>query len=218
MRVNLVKKCSICKIDKTLEEFDFNKRAKDGRTARCKECRKIYSIEYRQKNHEKLLDYEAKLRNKHNGFKERKDKWKQENLDHVKEQQKEYYEANKEELKKYYKDWAEKNRDKLSESQKKFRKTEKGKEASYKRNHRRRSKIYNVEFRGHKRKEILDRDNWKCKICNKNVHDDSKKPHSPDKANIDHIIPISKGGNSEPSNLQTLCYKCNIKKSDKVLN
>ena len=34
---------------------------------------------------------------------------------------------------------------------------------------------------------------------------------------IDHIIPVSKGGLTEESNLQTLCWKCNRSKSDKIL-
>lgn len=33
---------------------------------------------------------------------------------------------------------------------------------------------------------------------------------------IDHIIPISKGGKSTFDNLQTLCHKCNVKKSNSV--
>ncbi|RDJ35738.1 MAG: hypothetical protein DWQ19_09085 [Crenarchaeota archaeon] len=33
---------------------------------------------------------------------------------------------------------------------------------------------------------------------------------------IDHIIPKSKGGISDNSNYQTLCYDCNIKKDDKL--
>ena len=34
---------------------------------------------------------------------------------------------------------------------------------------------------------------------------------------IDHIIPVSKGGCTVENNLQTLCWKCNRKKSDKIM-
>lgn len=33
---------------------------------------------------------------------------------------------------------------------------------------------------------------------------------------VDHIIPIAKGGKTVPSNLQVLCSKCNGSKHDKV--
>jgi 5-methylcytosine-specific restriction endonuclease McrA len=34
-------------------------------------------------------------------------------------------------------------------------------------------------------------------------------------AQVDHVIPRSKGGDGEPDNGQVLCRECNIKKSDK---
>ena len=33
---------------------------------------------------------------------------------------------------------------------------------------------------------------------------------------IDHIIPIAKGGKTVVSNLRVLCSKCNASKSDKI--
>lgn len=39
---------------------------------------------------------------------------------------------------------------------------------------------------------------------------------SEERLTIDHIIPISKGGGSERTNLQVLCFTCNIKKGAKI--
>lgn len=59
------------------------------------------------------------------------------------------------------------------------------------------------------RESIARRDNYTCKICGK---------YMPDSVGlqIDHIIPVAKGGKSVPSNLQVLCSKCNGSKSDKI--
>lgn len=38
----------------------------------------------------------------------------------------------------------------------------------------------------------------------------------PDKAHLDHILPISRGGGNGRDNLQLLCPSCNIRKSDKL--
>jgi hypothetical protein len=34
---------------------------------------------------------------------------------------------------------------------------------------------------------------------------------------VDHVFPVSKGGTNDRSNLQCLCFSCNLKKSNKVL-
>lgn len=50
---------------------------------------------------------------------------------------------------------------------------------------------------------IFNRDNNSCLCCG-----------SKNKLEIDHIIPVSRGGENKLSNLQTLCKKCNVIKSD----
>lgn len=63
------------------------------------------------------------------------------------------------------------------------------------------------------RESILRRDNWTCQRCGNSVY---KEPNL--LLEVDHIIPISKGGKTEPNNLQTLCWKCNRSKSDKIFS
>ncbi len=60
------------------------------------------------------------------------------------------------------------------------------------------------------KKQIKERDHYTCQICGK---------HMPDEIGlqIDHKIPVSKGGKTIPSNLQVLCSKCNGRKSNKLV-
>lgn len=58
---------------------------------------------------------------------------------------------------------------------------------------------------------ILERDNYTCKLCG-----NSTKLEPNLLLEIDHIIPISKGGMTELNNLQTLCWRCNRAKGAKV--
>ena len=59
------------------------------------------------------------------------------------------------------------------------------------------------------RYQVLKRDNFKCCACGASpAKDPSVELH------IDHVIPWSKGGETTIDNLQTLCSKCNLGKSD----
>lgn len=57
--------------------------------------------------------------------------------------------------------------------------------------------------------KVMRRDNFKCCICGK-----SPATSPGVELHIDHIKPWSKGGESTIDNLQTLCSKCNLGKSD----
>ena len=60
---------------------------------------------------------------------------------------------------------------------------------------------------------IKQRDDFTCCICGNSTHVEPNLL-----LEIDHIIPVSKGGCTVEDNLQTLCWKCNRAKSDKILN
>lgn len=62
------------------------------------------------------------------------------------------------------------------------------------------------------REFIKKRDNYTCRICGNSTHVEPNLL-----LEIDHIIPVSKGGRTVEDNLQTLCWKCNRSKSDKII-
>ncbi|WP_219814593.1 HNH endonuclease [Rathayibacter sp. AY1E2] len=60
------------------------------------------------------------------------------------------------------------------------------------------------------RLSILVRDGSRCQICGISAEHGAT-------LHIDHIHPVSLGGRTEPSNLQTLCDSCNLAKGARVL-
>ena len=60
---------------------------------------------------------------------------------------------------------------------------------------------------------IKNRDNYTCCSCGNST---IAEPNL--LLEIDHIVPVSKGGCTVEENLQTLCWKCNRSKSNKIIN
>lgn len=59
---------------------------------------------------------------------------------------------------------------------------------------------------------IKQRDDYTCQMCGASIMEQSLLL-----LEVDHIIPVAKGGLTAPENLQTLCWKCNRSKSDKII-
>jgi len=62
------------------------------------------------------------------------------------------------------------------------------------------------------RGQIKARDNFTCLNCGVST---MSEPHL--LLEVDHIMPVSRGGLSTPDNLQTLCWKCNRSKGAKIV-
>lgn len=60
------------------------------------------------------------------------------------------------------------------------------------------------------RKYVFEKNKYQCQSCGKQQVEAS--------LTIDHIISLSRGGSNDISNLQTLCFTCNRKKSDNIDN
>ena len=67
--------------------------------------------------------------------------------------------------------------------------------------------LMTAKFREH----IKSRDGYTCRQCSVALAD---QPHL--LLEVDHIIPVSRGGMSTEENLQTLCWRCNRTKSNKI--
>ena len=58
------------------------------------------------------------------------------------------------------------------------------------------------------RLEVLKRDNYKCLLCGSTKNDTTLE--------IDHILPVSRGGKDTMDNLRVLCKSCNRSKSNRI--
>jgi hypothetical protein len=60
------------------------------------------------------------------------------------------------------------------------------------------------------RMDVLKRDDYRCTKCGASPRDDKSV-----RLEVDHVIPVSRGGSSTMDNLRTLCFSCNQGKKDR---
>lgn len=65
-----------------------------------------------------------------------------------------------------------------------------------------------------RKRAIFARDKWKCQHCGIRCRLDAG-PNSPEYPELDHVVPLAKGGLHTPENCQCLCRKCNGEKGSK---
>lgn len=191
-----MKRCSHCKIEKPLSEFNRNRRMKDGYQNCCKSCHRIY-----------IRDWEARH------TKERKTylaQWHVSNLDRRRAQN------NANDRQRYHSDpqyRQKKNRQKSEQIQRKYQ-TDPAWVEKYRmwnRNHSRHRRVLASNSAGsHTEAEWLalcEHYQHKCAACHQNR-----------KLTRDHVIPLSMGGSDAIDNIQPLCGKCNSKKHTKTVD
>ena len=59
---------------------------------------------------------------------------------------------------------------------------------------------------------VKSRDNYTCRYCSNSMHIEPNLL-----LEVDHIVPVAKGGCTVEDNLQTLCWKCNRSKGSKIV-
>jgi len=100
-----MKKCVTCKKEKPLEEFYNDKRAKDGKTFDCKECRRAANKKTHEKHKEKINAY-------------RREVYYKENKETINERNRQNYEKNRERDLQKSAEWYYENRDIISQKRK----------------------------------------------------------------------------------------------------
>jgi len=65
--------------------------------------------------------------------------------------------------------------------------------------------------------KVFEHDHWTCMICVNPTPKEKRGTYDLDAPELDHIVPLSKGGAHSYANTQTLCRSCNMKKSDTLV-
>lgn len=82
--------------------------------------------------------------------------------------------------------------------------------------------MYGVKYEHVSRAAVFRRDGWRCQLCSKKVLRKAKRNRHtkrlhPRTASLDHIIPMSKGGDHVEANVQCACLACNVRKNANII-
>mgnify|MGYP006921388197 FL=1 len=204
---SITKKCSSCKIEKPLSDFTDAPKREAGKHSVCKNCKREYDKEYRNKNKEKIAKYQGEYWNKNKEtISERFSVWYKQNFEKVKAISKKWSLKNTDRVKKYQKEWQEQNKEYLSEYRKKYQKE--NREEINRRHlpllHKRRARVAGNggSYTARQWKLLCDFYGNKCLKCGATDR----------KLTVDHVLPTVLGGTSNIDNLQPLCLSCNCSK------
>ena len=123
-----------------------------------------------------------------------------------------YWAANREEKAIYNKAYRAANKERIAARNKAYRLAHKEGIAAGKR--KRRALKYGNKHIPYTGNYIFERDGWICGICGRKINKRLKWPH-PRSKSLDHIVPLSKGGNDAPGNVQAAHLRCNLGKRAK---
>lgn len=213
----MMKICIKCGRELELNSNNFFKRkdSKDGFRNECKSCKKEIRTSYYEENKEKILTqakgYQEKNKEKikvrsKEYREENKEKIKQKHLDNKEYNNKasrEYYYRNREDRLEKAKLWKKENKEKNDIIKKRWYKTPRGKEYSRLRLRKRRELSKGSDFTLNEWEMCLKHFGKSCAYCGERLR----------KLEMDHFIPLTKGGLLTKSNVVPACRSCNATKN-----
>lgn len=186
-----MKTCTKCHTEKALDDFHKSKNTKDGRQSYCKLCNKLIGSIYRRTHPESSRASTNRYRAKY--------------PDRVKLCGDQYRQSHREELclkqREYTKRFGRKPWSGSKAAHKRYYQANKEKYLNYTARRRAWKTNQSLPHERVSRKEIFKRDNFICHLCKKKV--------KTEQLSIDHLIPLSQGGQHTYGNLATAHLLCN---------
>jgi 5-methylcytosine-specific restriction endonuclease McrA len=205
------KLCRGCGVEKSLAEFYKHPQMADGHLNKCKVCVRARAQKYRREHLEQYAQLEKARAN----------------LPHRIEARRKYQEEHKEEISEYKKRWAAENEECVSASKRSYCEREREevlarskkwaednpeKVRQAKTNNLRKRRAARHASRGNftveEIKLLCESYGNKCLACG-----DTEAV-----LEADHVVPLTKGGSDEISNIQPLCGSCNRKKFVNIID
>jgi 5-methylcytosine-specific restriction endonuclease McrA len=218
-------RCGTCKVEKTFDNFTRNKNFPTGYWARCKACQKAWREANRarlcaaaKEKYRKNIEHnkEARARRYHANKEEAKQKSREYHHAHyaeIREKRREYMrqykEANRERLREqgreYMKDKRETDPEGMREKGRAWARANRKKASLRSTRYYHRKRCNGGDFTGADWEAIKEAQDFRCLRCGR------REPEI--KLEVDHIIPVTRGGPNLPCNLQGLCGTCNKNKN-----
>jgi 5-methylcytosine-specific restriction endonuclease McrA len=184
------KYCPSCEEIKHIKNFGPDKNRGDGLRTYCYECRRFQNKKYYYKDVEKSRKSGRERTKRHRN---RHPEVVEKQRNHVK-------------------DWYHSNKKYAIERRRKWRQTPSGRYSVMKMNQKRRINMKNsvIDISLNEIEFLLVLQNNECAKCEKEFT--NKRKYT-----LDHIIPVSLGGDLILENTQLLCRSCNASKSDTII-
>lgn len=187
------KTCKNCNLEKDLENFSPSKKGLLGRRSNCKKCQAQIARQKRLENPEASRAAIKKYRLSHPEVIAARDA--------------RYYQKHKEVLREKTKQWRKNNPDKYAEHNR-------AKE------HRRRARKFENGMEDYTEQMVIEAYGADCHICDGPINLEAPRRVGTEGwelgLHLDHVVPLSKGGDDRIENLRPTHGMCNLKKTDTI--
>ena len=157
----------------------------------------------------------------------KKAQWVERNRDHVRKYAQRYHEENRERISKSRSLFYMENSERLREECARFRRNN----PEWFKNHYQSNREYYAAA-GHRRRvkmrngqlgspwtwtQVMDRDGWACYLCRERIDPEADRTRDPWSGNVDHVVPIARGGGDGLEFVAATHRYCNRMKGKKLL-